>query len=128
YHRIAELTPDSHAVCTPPDIFREHMSFIRHEFSPISLDDLIQAAASGAIPERAVAVTLDDGYLDALTTASPILTALGVPATFFINSDRLGHEHEKWWALLHRLPLPASELEALNRSMWALDANGRRQF
>ena len=37
----------------------------------------------------AVAVTLDDGYLDALTVASPILSELGVPATFFVNTDRL---------------------------------------
>jgi peptidoglycan/xylan/chitin deacetylase (PgdA/CDA1 family)/glycosyltransferase involved in cell wall biosynthesis/SAM-dependent methyltransferase len=128
YHRVATLQPDSHNLCTPPEVFAEHMSCLARDFTPIGLDDLVEAASAGRIPERAVAVTLDDGYLDALTTASPILTALGVPATFFINSDRLGHEHERWWDLLERLPLPAPELEALNRSMWPLDANGRRQF
>jgi peptidoglycan/xylan/chitin deacetylase (PgdA/CDA1 family)/glycosyltransferase involved in cell wall biosynthesis len=128
YHRVATLQPDHHNLCTPPEVFAEHMSCLARDFTPIGLDDLVETAAAGRIPERAVAVTLDDGYLDALTTAAPILTALGVPATFFINSDRLGHEHERWWDLLERLPLPASELEALNRSMWPLDANGRRQF
>jgi peptidoglycan/xylan/chitin deacetylase (PgdA/CDA1 family)/glycosyltransferase involved in cell wall biosynthesis/SAM-dependent methyltransferase len=152
YHRVARLTPDSHALCTPPDIFREHMAFIRREFSPISLGDLVQAAASGDIPERAVAVTLDDGYLDALTLASPILTEIGVPATFFVNTDRLDEEHERWWDILERiflcegtlpsvlaltlgdqnLRMPAATssermmaLESLNRTTWPMDANGR---
>ena len=74
YHRIATLTPDSHELCTPPDEFRQHMDYIRRECSPIGLEDLVRAAAAGRIPERAVAVTLDDGYLDALTVASPILS------------------------------------------------------
>lgn len=103
YHRIAELAPDSHALCTPPDEFREHLAFIRRECCPMNLDELVDAAASGRIPERAVVVTLDDGYLDALTTASPILSDLGVPATFFVNTDRLNEEHERWWDILERI-------------------------
>ena len=152
YHRVASLTPDSHALCTPPEVFREHMAYLRDNFSPIGLEDLVRAAASGRIPERAVAVTLDDGYLDALTVASPILTELGVPATFFVNTDRLDEEHERWWDVLERvflsesalpavlvltvagqnLRLPtataarrADALEFLNRIAWPLDANAR---
>ena len=34
--------------------------------------------------------------------ASPILAELGVPATFFVNSDRLDEEHERWWDMLER--------------------------
>jgi peptidoglycan/xylan/chitin deacetylase (PgdA/CDA1 family) len=45
------------------------------------------------LPERAVAVTLDDGYLDALTTAAPAFQD-GRAATFFVNSERLDEEHE----------------------------------
>ena len=110
-----------------------------------------QAAASGRIPERAVAVTLDDGYLDALTIASPILTELGVPATFFVNTDRLrrgaralvGHRSSACSCrteLPGRLTLAGSEngsdlrmptatteqrqppLERMNRAAWPLDA------
>jgi peptidoglycan/xylan/chitin deacetylase (PgdA/CDA1 family)/glycosyltransferase involved in cell wall biosynthesis len=128
YHRVASLQPDGHNLCTPPDVFREHMERLARDYSPISLEDLVASAAAGRIPERAVAVTLDDGYLDALTTASPILMELGIPATFFVNSDRLAEEHERWWDILERLPLPATELEALNRAMWPLDSNGRRQL
>jgi peptidoglycan/xylan/chitin deacetylase (PgdA/CDA1 family) len=152
YHRVAELSPDSHALCTPPGVFREHMAHIRRDCSPIGLQDLVRAAAAGRIPDRAVAVTLDDGYLDALMTASPILSELGIPATFFVNSDRLTEAHERWWDTLERvflgadalpallritiagqdLQLPATTaqeradaLECLNRMAWPLDANVR---
>jgi peptidoglycan/xylan/chitin deacetylase (PgdA/CDA1 family) len=128
------------------------MDYIRRECSPIPLDDLVRAAAAGCIPERAVAVTLDDGYLDALTVASPILSELGVPATFFVNTDRLTEEHERWWDILERvllcaetlppllpitvagqdLEMPtatprerADTLECLNRMAWPLDADAR---
>jgi len=151
YHRIADLTPDSHALCTPPDVFREHMAYIRRECCPMSLDELVRAAASGRIPERAIAVTLDDGYLDALTAASPVLGDLGVPATFFVNTDRLDEEHERWWDILERvfscasvpaalqlqidgqtLELPtgtvperADALKRLNEAAWPMDTCAR---
>jgi peptidoglycan/xylan/chitin deacetylase (PgdA/CDA1 family) len=128
YHRVASLTPDRHNLCTPRDVFDEHMRCLARDYSPIRMEDLVEAAALRRIPERAVAVTLDDGYLDALTEATPILTAYGIPATFFVNSDRLFEEHERWWDVLERLALPAPELEALNRAMWVLDAVGRRQL
>ena len=50
-----------------------------------------------------MAVTLDDGYLDALRAAAPILTRFGVPATCFVNTDRLDEEHERFWDVLERV-------------------------
>jgi peptidoglycan/xylan/chitin deacetylase (PgdA/CDA1 family)/glycosyltransferase involved in cell wall biosynthesis/SAM-dependent methyltransferase len=152
YHRISELAPDSHALCTPSDEFQRHMAYVRDYFTPIGLDELVRAAASGRIPERAVAVTLDDGYLDALTVASRILGDVGVPATFFVNSDRLDELHERFWDVLERvflsgaalpsaLPLKegghdlrlstvtaserAEALDCVNRMAWPLTADGR---
>jgi peptidoglycan/xylan/chitin deacetylase (PgdA/CDA1 family)/glycosyltransferase involved in cell wall biosynthesis/SAM-dependent methyltransferase len=103
YHRVAELTPDSHHLCTPPAVFRSQMMCLRDHWTPMALEELLEAAAAGDIPDRAVAVTLDDGYLDALTIASPILEAAEVPATFFVNTDRLDVRHERWWDVLEQL-------------------------
>jgi peptidoglycan/xylan/chitin deacetylase (PgdA/CDA1 family) len=121
----------------------------------VSLDDLLRGAAAGRLPERAVAVTLDDGYLDALTTASPILTELGIPATFFVTTDRLDEKHERWWDVLERIfsgertlpptltlraggqptsiatatgPERATALEWVNRLLWPLDQAARAQM
>jgi peptidoglycan/xylan/chitin deacetylase (PgdA/CDA1 family)/glycosyltransferase involved in cell wall biosynthesis len=152
YHRIAEHVPDSHGLCTPPSVFEAHMAFLARTCTPISVEELAQAAARDRIPRRAVAVTLDDGYLDGLTNASPILQAHGVPATFFVNSDRLAEAHERWWDIMERLfhtsgTLPPeldvqddgyhvrgstanraqrlAALERVNEAAWALDAKGR---
>jgi peptidoglycan/xylan/chitin deacetylase (PgdA/CDA1 family)/glycosyltransferase involved in cell wall biosynthesis/SAM-dependent methyltransferase len=152
YHRIAKLRPDSHGLCLPPDEFRMQMAYLHDHFTPIGLDELVQAAAAGRIPERAVALTFDDGYLDALTVASPILVECGMPATFFVNTERFSDEHERWWDVLEfiflgqaTLPpvlalrvgghdLKASTttheerkaaLAALHRAAWTLDAAGR---
>ena len=81
----------------------------------------MRAAAAGRIPDRAVAVTLDDGYLDALTAASPILTELAVPATFFMNTDRLNQAHERWWDILEHVFLS----EAALPPMLTLNAGGQ---
>jgi peptidoglycan/xylan/chitin deacetylase (PgdA/CDA1 family) len=61
---------------------------------PIALDELARAAGAGEIPESSVAVTFDDGRFDGLETISPLLLELGIPATFFVNSERLNEEHE----------------------------------
>lgn len=155
YHRIADLMPDSHGLCTPPDVFREQLLHLLEHFTPMALEDLVEAAASGRIPERAVAVTFDDGYVDALTVASPILTELGIPATFFVNTDRLNEEHERWWDVLEHAfssgsALPdtleltvggqklmlltatreqrAEALTQLNRAAWPLEAAAREDL
>jgi peptidoglycan/xylan/chitin deacetylase (PgdA/CDA1 family)/glycosyltransferase involved in cell wall biosynthesis len=155
YHRISQLSPDAHGLCTPPDVFRDHMTYVRDACTPIALRDLVAAAAEGSIPERAVAVTLDDGYLDALAGASPILLELGVPATFFVNSGRMFEAQERWFDVLERVllceptlpgelavdaggrmlrmptgttPERAAALDAVAEAAWPLDAAGRERI
>jgi peptidoglycan/xylan/chitin deacetylase (PgdA/CDA1 family)/GT2 family glycosyltransferase len=106
YHRVAELTPDPFGLCTPPALFRAHMEHLRRFCHPISLEGLLRALDAGEVPERAVAVTFDDGYRDALE-ASAILAALEVPATFFVNSERLDTPHEAWQEVLESIFLSA---------------------
>jgi len=131
------------------------MACLARHWTPVGLDDLVRAASTVCIPERAVAVTFDDGYLDALTMASPILQAFGIPATFFVNSDRLYEPHERWWDILERLFLTDRELppeldirtdrchlraptrtaadrshalDLINQTMWALGAEDRESI
>jgi peptidoglycan/xylan/chitin deacetylase (PgdA/CDA1 family) len=103
YHRIAVASPDTHRLSIPPSTFREHMRELRSRYAPISLLDLKDAIRTDAVPPRAVAVTFDDGSVDALTAASPVLTEFGIPATFFISTGRLVDKHEFWWDHLERV-------------------------
>jgi peptidoglycan/xylan/chitin deacetylase (PgdA/CDA1 family)/glycosyltransferase involved in cell wall biosynthesis/SAM-dependent methyltransferase len=113
YHRIAMLAPDPHALCIAPNLFRDHMCHLRDHYRPISLNDLVAGMKNGELPERALAVTLDDGYLDALDNAAPVLVELGIPATFFVSTDRLHEQHETWQDTLVQILLSGALIPPL---------------
>lgn len=54
------------------------------------------------LPPRAVALTFDDGYRDNLHVAVPMLSALGLPATFFFVPALLSGDLVPWWEKLGR--------------------------
>jgi len=85
YHRIAVLRTDPFALCLPPDDFRLQMEYLARSFEIVPLDHLVELVRAGDVPARTVAITFDDGYRDALEAAQ-VLTALNIPATFFLNS------------------------------------------
>lgn len=51
------------------------------------VDDLLEARLP---PRRAVVITIDDGYVDNLEVAAPLLRRLAFPATVYLVSGRLG--------------------------------------
>jgi peptidoglycan/xylan/chitin deacetylase (PgdA/CDA1 family) len=108
YHRVAEPSDDLFGLCTPPERFAEHLRVLRAEATPLPLARVCGGIAAGHLPERSVAVTLDDGYLDNLSTAGPLLEAEGVPATVFVTSGLLGCE--PWWETLTGLVARARRL------------------
>jgi peptidoglycan/xylan/chitin deacetylase (PgdA/CDA1 family) len=101
YHRISD---DGTGLCVSPDEFFAHMALLcEARYRVLSLSELAAALQLGNVLEKSVAITLDDGYLDALTHAAPILQRFGFPATFFIISSSLDGESEFWWEALERI-------------------------
>jgi peptidoglycan/xylan/chitin deacetylase (PgdA/CDA1 family) len=101
YHRIADDCTD---LCVSPSEFRDHLAFLSEEgYRVLPLPELALALQRGSVPERSVAITLDDGYLDALTHAAPILQEFQFPATFFVISSTLDGPTEFWWETLERV-------------------------
>jgi peptidoglycan/xylan/chitin deacetylase (PgdA/CDA1 family) len=82
-------------------IFRQQIELLAYRFRPTSLDQVEQFVNGKAeIPDRAVAVTFDDGYTDNYEIAAPVLNELGVPATFYATVDCVDRRTLPWPARL----------------------------
>ncbi|MBP7570404.1 MAG: glycosyltransferase [Acidobacteria bacterium] len=109
YHRVSSAGGAApRAVSTPA--FRAQMTFLREHCRPLPLARLADAVRDADVPDRAVAVTFDDGYLDVLTGAVPILVECEVPATAFVTSEGGQPGYEFWWDLLDRIFAPGNAL------------------
>ena len=110
YHRVTDLVPDTYDLAVSPAHFAEHMEILRRSCMPMHLVDLIDAVIAGTLPDRAVAVTFDDGYYDNLNEAYPLLQAVGVPATVFVVSGNIDSQREFWWDDLERVLLAPEQV------------------
>ena len=127
YHRIAQLSTDPQLLAVSPKHFSQHLEVLRSYYNPISVMELIEGIKQKKIPDRAVVVTFDDGYRDALYTADPLLKKYGIPATLFVTSGYIGSDQEFWWDELERIFLEPgilpNNLELIIRGksyMWKL--------
>jgi peptidoglycan/xylan/chitin deacetylase (PgdA/CDA1 family) len=86
YHHVSTDTPPS--TSTAPDRFAMHLDYLEQAgFEVVRLEDLIKAhAAGGPLPDRAAAITFDDGYRSIYEAAWPLLKRRGWPFTVFVNS------------------------------------------
>jgi peptidoglycan/xylan/chitin deacetylase (PgdA/CDA1 family) len=87
YHRLTRRTgghPFSLAVAR----FRRQLTLLHalgyRSVSPVAF------ATPAALPARAVAITFDDGYLDTLTVALPLLGEFGFTATCYLVAGAVG--------------------------------------
>ena len=63
--------------------------WVRAWFNVLPLDQAVRRLRTGTLPERALAITFDDGYADNHDQALPILLRHGLSATFFIATGYL---------------------------------------
>lgn len=89
YHRVLlERDPLQPGI---PDAagFESHMRALRRFFRVLPLEDAIRRLREDRLPWGALAITFDDGYRDNVDVALPILSRLGMSATFFIATGYL---------------------------------------
>lgn len=97
YHRVAEPDLDPWGLRVSPKHFAEQLAVINRFFHPLSMQELIKHMQRGKIPNRSIVVTFDDGYVDNLLNAKPLLEQYDVPATIFLATDALVEERNFWW-------------------------------
>jgi peptidoglycan/xylan/chitin deacetylase (PgdA/CDA1 family) len=88
YHRVWTPVVDSARLCVTPLHFAEHLETLANE-RVVPLAELPDTPGG-------IAITFDDGYLDNLEAALPLLEEFRLPATFFITTSVLDG-CEFWW-------------------------------
>lgn len=113
YHSVNADSP--HFFNVKPSQFIRQMEYLRsqgREF--IGMDRLLEAyQGRWELAPRAICMTFDDGYLDNLTTALPILEQYGIPAIFYIATDfieRRVHKEQPMCSLAELRKLAAHPL------------------
>jgi biofilm PGA synthesis lipoprotein PgaB len=86
YHAVPskDLPGDSFSV--PQKRFIEQMEYLRtHGYNPVSFDDIVKAhEGTKELPEKAVLLTFDDGYISYYNFIVPVLEELGYPSVLAI--------------------------------------------
>ncbi len=84
--------------------FEAHLRLITRWFKPISMAEMGRAVAEKkALPDKAVALTFDDGYRDNYEVAYPLLKRYGVPASFFVCPGLIDSHQGFWWDEIYAL-------------------------
>jgi peptidoglycan/xylan/chitin deacetylase (PgdA/CDA1 family) len=87
YHHVADDTPPSTSIS--PAQFRRHLEYLRDNgFTVIGLDTLISSLRDGRqLPDRAVVISFDDGYISIYEQAFPMLQAFDYPFSLFLSTE-----------------------------------------
>jgi len=109
YHRVGGVEPDPHRINVDLGAFEQQMAWLASDCAMLPLSDLVVRARNRTLPPRAVALTFDDGYVDTLTNAGPVLSTHGLPATCFVATEGLEGPHVYWWDRLAVLLLGDGE-------------------
>ena len=89
FHRVlAERDPFRPGDLTAAE-FDEIVGILARSFAVLPLDEAVTRLEANTLPRGALAITFDDGYLDNLDVAAPILAAHGVSATVFVSTGFL---------------------------------------
>ncbi|MGI9450823.1 MAG: polysaccharide deacetylase family protein [Geminicoccaceae bacterium] len=103
YHRILrddQTDPFDLGLGVSKRHFDEHLTFFRERFHVCTVQEGLRIQEDGDWPDRPLlSITFDDGYLDNIDLALPLLKQHGCPATFFICTGPIAENLPFWWDL-----------------------------
>ena len=113
YHRVLndnefneEVRPDNDLVVSK-SIFEKQIKFIKENFYPISINKISDEID---YKKKRIIITFDDGYLDNLINALPILKKYECPAIIYITTSFLDNNDHAWWLKIWELILNNEEI------------------
>lgn len=87
YHYVRELNSSRYPGIKGLDyaLFKEQIKFFHENFHVVTMEQVMGYYEAGeSLPENAVLLTFDDGYIDHFTYVFPILSAYQMQGSFFI--------------------------------------------
>lgn len=87
YHYIRDIANNRYPAIKGLDysLFEQQLQFFVKNFHPVTMDEVLKAAdGNGNLPENAILLTFDDGYIDHFTVAFPLLQKYKLQGSFFI--------------------------------------------
>jgi peptidoglycan/xylan/chitin deacetylase (PgdA/CDA1 family) len=96
FHRVDDRYPQN-PISIKETKFRAVCLFLRDHFQVVSLARFLDDLEAGRSIREKLVITLDDGYRDNYHRAAPVLSDLGLPATFFVTTGFIGTDRVPWW-------------------------------
>ncbi len=87
YHYVREVKASRYPQIKGLEVkhFKRQIDFLKNHFQIVTMEEVLEAAESGRdLPENAVLLTFDDGYIDHFQNVFPILKNEGLQGSFFI--------------------------------------------
>lgn len=105
YHHVSETLP--RVTSLSESEFSDHLGFLKeHGYQVVPLQQIIESIKQQkSIPDKTVALTFDDGFLNNFTQAAPILKRFNYPYTIFVNPQLIdeGKNYVMSWQQLRAL-------------------------
>lgn len=110
YHRFGDARYPS--TNTSLADFRAHLEMLRTGgYKVLPLGEIAERLRNGSpLPERCIALTVDDAFRSFLRGAVPLLREYGYPATLFVNSGEVGGADFLGWEELRQLAQEGIEI------------------
>lgn len=99
YHSVSireSLFTDGTTLRHDPATFERQIDYLADRYRPMSLREIVTELEAGRRPERALAITFDDGFADSLRCAMPILRRRRIPMTVFPVAGVIGNKDLMW--------------------------------
>ena len=81
---------------TPVALFDKHLQLLRRSRRVIALREMVDGLANGQDLSDTVAITFDDGYLNNVLVAAPVLAEFNMTATFFLTTSLIDTDQYIW--------------------------------
>lgn len=110
YHRFGDARYPSTNISI--EVFEQQLAYLKQQqYQVLTLGEIVERMTAGeALPQRCVALTVDDAYESFLTGAMPVLRRYGYRATLFVNTDSVGAGSYLDWTQLRALAQEGIEI------------------